>query len=276
VISTIDVPVPGSNITDIVGINDSRGVAGRYFDSAGNEHAFIGTLTPSAFWGVDSLEKATKPIGSSTLFDVVASQAGMRPAFWGRYLGDTGNLTLGEIIFLHARNCNILIIFRDTTTASVKTYLQGADQAKAAIRFARNLGVPGGVWIYADLEPGQAPTAEWFQGWFKTMQDPTISPYGGGVYGNTATGQDFNRPYCVAYNSFTSAQQAVAYVYANQPQRSCVNSAAAAPPFSNVMSPPCNPPTVIYQYSLNCLFNKTKVDLDVANAKGFASMWAPP
>jgi len=240
---------------------------------------------PVVFWGVDSFEPVTQ-----ALFDAVKAQAGgVPPAFWGRYIGEHGNLTPGEVDLLHSNNCKVLVIFADTGFRQLKSKAQAIELAKSAIKFAstprtqrRGLGVPRGVWIYADTEyPDQSPTAEWFEWWFKTMQDPTISPYGGGVYGNTSTGAaaKFSKAFCEAYKNLSVAGKAGAYVYANQPEP---GSTKACDPKYRKFSPdiplPCNPPTVVYQYTIKCSVAVTKVkkvevDYDLANAAGFASMW---
>ncbi len=193
--------------------------------AAGSGPAALGKFIAEkpALWGVDSLTRANTMVGNQTLFDVVSTQAGRAPAFWGRYIGNTGNLNPAEITFLHSHNCRILLIFRDTANVPppdiVRTRQQGVNHAKKAIAAAQALGVPGGVWIYADLEVQQSPTSEWFQGWFNTMQS---SIYGGGVFGNTnpINAAHFNTPYCLAYGSLSPTLKARAYVYANQPQLS--------------------------------------------------------
>lgn len=79
----------------------------------------------------------------------------------------------------------------------------------------------------------------------------------------------FGKAFCDAYPHFPNP--AAAYVYANQPEPGC--------DFKNRNFSPavlqCNPPTVIQQSAIECVVPTTtrKVDLDLANAAGFASMW---
>ncbi len=246
----------------------------------------------STFWGVDSVEYVTTPVdGYPTLLDAVVGVAGRTPAFWGRYIGpQSGNLKPDEITLLRTKKCRVLLIYRDTTIGPpfhVSTYQEGVNHATMAITDARGRGIPGGVWIYADIEyPSMSPTADFFRGWFDTMLG---SIYGGGVYGNTSSGAapQFNTPYCLAYSSDASmrAGNAPALVYANQPNRCdgdlCPLNKLANDPVLTVFSPdrplPCNAPTVIYQYATRLkMGNRTNiVDFDLANGAGFASMWAP-
>jgi YVTN family beta-propeller protein len=231
------------------------------------------------FWGVHSLTAANTMIGKQTLFEVVSQQAGQAPAFWGRYIGriGRGNLrpndpqSLAEITFLHGHNCRIALFFRDTATenADIFTYQDGVDYATTAIGLASALGVPRGVWIYADIEIDPdfpIPTADFFRGWSDTMFK---SIYGGGIYGNTAS-NDFNQPYCIAYTSDSNMQTGPALLWTNQPSgHTCVRSTTFNPTI-----PSCHPPTVIQHYSLNCPIGGRLVDMDMANGQGFASMWA--
>jgi photosystem II stability/assembly factor-like uncharacterized protein len=227
---------------------------------------------PPLFWGVDSGDVVTQ-----SFFDAVKNQLGV-PAFWGRYIGKHGTLKKGEVDLLHRNECKILIIFADTGIGQLVSKAQAMEQAREAIKAAHDLGVPNGVYIYADTEyPAQSPTTEWFAGWFETLQG---SPYGAGVYGNTSPGAvpKFGKTFCDAYPHFPSPAQA--YVYANQPQRTTPDQLCN--PTYRTFTPdvlPCNPPTVVFQYTtgtgLGCPVPTTShfVDLDLANAAGFASMW---
>ena len=213
---------------------------------------------------------------ADTLFDVVTRLAGRAPAFWGRYIGREGggNLDRGEATFLHNHTCKILIVYAGTTALTVGTRRDGSDHAARAIGIAHGLDVPGGVWIYANTERAWSPTADFFAGWAEAMR---ASPYGGagGVYGDTGTAPEqaahFNTPYCLAYTG-DSRMQGASYVWTNQPSTPCDLLAAHAPAFGPLI-PPCHPPTVIYQYSVECAFGGVAVDVDLANAAGFASMW---
>ncbi len=175
------------------------------------------------------------------------------------------------------------------------TYDDGVFHGTRAITdiTTRHLTVPGGkrVWIYLDTETFHSPTADFFRGWSDIMLG---SPYGGagGVYGNTNPhlrgAQDFDTPYCLAYNSDSNMRvgSAPALLWANQRNlcdgASChpLDLATNPPAFSPQLPTPCNPltpPVVIYQYAtqLTIATVKEMVDFDLANGAGFASMWGP-
>lgn len=230
----------------------------------------------TTFWGVDSAQPANSMVQGQTLLDFITQQCGQAPTFGGRYIGGNFALTSLEVEFLHDKGCRILVIYNGArnSPASVQGGLaEGANDANKAIAAAQALGVPDGVWIYADVEAGWQPSSAWFQGWSDTMFN---SQFGGagGVYGNPhkTNAANFNVPYCDAFNNDSNMQGTdsnAAYIYSSEPEPGCT-AAANAPAFTPDM-PPCNPNTVIWQYAENCF--KGLVDQDLANDAGFASMW---
>jgi hypothetical protein len=217
-------------------------------------------------------------IESQTLFAVIKQKAGQAPAFWGRYIGGRSALTAGEVEFLHGANSKILVIYNgalDNSTSVRGGFHEGVNDANRAIAAAQALGVPGGTWIYADIEASWRPTPEWFKGWSKTMHN---SHFGGagGVYCNPspANSANFNAPYCAAFNSEPTMQGQgthAAYVFSSEPERRDGCTTAAEAPAFAPDNPPCNPNTVIWQYAENCFGGL--VDEDLADDAGFASMW---
>ena len=230
----------------------------------------------ATFWGVDSAQPANSMVQNQTLFDFITEQCGQAPAFWGRYIGGRFALTAEEEKFLHDKGCRILVVYNGTRNSprSVQGgFAEGANDANKAIAAAQTLGIPGGVWIYADVESGWTPTPEWFEGWSDTMLN---SQFGGagGIYGNPhkTNAANFNVPYCNAFNgdpNMRGTDQDAAYIFSSEPEPGCT-TAAQAPEFAPDM-PPCNPNTVIWQYAENCFGGR--VDEDLANDAGFQSMW---
>jgi hypothetical protein len=228
------------------------------------------------FWGVDSADPANSMAENQTLFDFIAQQCDRAPDFWGRYVGGRYALTAPEVQFLHGKGCKILVIYngaRNNPSSVQGGFQEGANDANKAIGATQALGMPSGVWIYADIEAGWKPTAAWFQGWSDTMLN---SQFGGagGIYGNpnNANAANFNVPYCDAYNSDSNMQGTganAAYIFSSEPEPGC-SSASGAPTYSPDM-PPCNANVVVWQYAENCIGGR--VDQDLATDLGFASMW---
>jgi hypothetical protein len=230
----------------------------------------------ATFWGVDSALPANGMVEKQTLFDFITQQCGQAPAFWGRYIGGRFALTPAEAQFIHNKGCRILLVYNGTHNSPRSVQggsAEGANDANKAIAAAQTLGVPDGVWIYADVESSWTPTSAWFQGWSDAMFN---SQFGGagGIYGNPnkTNAANFNVPYCNAFISDPNMRGTdgdAAYIFSSEPEPGCT-TAAQAPAFAPDM-PPCNPNTVIWQYAESCFGGR--VDEDLANDAGFASMW---
>lgn len=160
-------PAPGRGSSLLLGFKLASGI-----------HFGVDTNGPANFPVVNK-DKVVKPI-----FDIVTEELGM-PEFWGRYLfkgGKTGTtaLTKAEADFIRQRSggkCKILLIanfaggqFDAITPALARA--QGQANARGAIARcnSRGLNVPGGVFIYADIEPQFQCNSAWFQAWFGEMQ----------------------------------------------------------------------------------------------------------
>jgi hypothetical protein len=127
-------------------------------------------------WGVDSANLTTKD-----LLACVTDNFGS-PDIWGRYLGDKEGISKGvtsdEIELLHSNEIKILLIWNHFEDA--RGYENGQKQAQDAIQMAKDLGVPEGVAIFADIEPSYPVDSEFIRGWFETMNKSAYPP---GVYG---------------------------------------------------------------------------------------------
>ncbi|HZG73494.1 MAG TPA: glycoside hydrolase domain-containing protein, partial [Chondromyces sp.] len=127
-------------------------------------------------WGVDSASLTT-----NELLACVKENFG-NPQIWGRYLGEkegvSKGLTANEIELLHSNDINILVIWNHFTDAT--GYENGQNQAREAIQEAKELGIPQGVAIFADIEPNYPVDSEFIRGWFEVMND---SEYAAGIYG---------------------------------------------------------------------------------------------
>lgn len=127
-------------------------------------------------WGVDSASLTT-----NGLLSCVQDNFGS-PKIWGRYLGDkegvSAGITPAEVELLQSNGVEILVIwnrFNDATGLE-----NGQNEARAAIRLARELGIPEGVAIFADIEPNYPVDSEFIKGWFNVME---ASEYRPGIYG---------------------------------------------------------------------------------------------
>ena len=245
------------------------------------------------YWGVDSARAANSKVGVKghpTLFQYVTEQAGQAPDFWGRYVGGHFALTQKEVDYIfNASNgaCRILVIYNgahNSKTSLGGGYKQGANDASKAIAGAGHAGVPSGVWIYGDIEPGWKCTSEWFKGWWEKM---FASPYGGmgGVYENPLSwnAPNFSTPYCKALKGdspfiFQDPPAKARYLYSQQSQKGCKLPKDITFGFSPAEPDCCKGMTVLWQYAIDCFkLAGSKwglIDMDLADARGYDSMWS--
>lgn len=151
------------------------------------------------YWGVDSWTPATYARSNSplTFYDrIVASltppelkekKIVRRPLFWGRYLS---SLTLKEVAYLHEKRVGVLVLHNSFGKSSVKgNEVEGRRVADDAVRLASGVVTrnQSKVTIYANIDIGFEPTADWLVGWMKGIFN---SPFGGvgGFYCNTLAG----------------------------------------------------------------------------------------
>ncbi|MCR2823695.1 glycoside hydrolase domain-containing protein [Lederbergia panacisoli] len=129
-------------------------------------------------WGIDSASLTTKE-----LYACVKEQFGT-PKVWGRYLGDIEDVSFGltsdEVEYLHSNKIKILIIYNHITEA--KGYENGKSHAEKAISMAKELKVPKGKAIFADIEPSFPVDAKFIEGWFDEMSKSSYIPAIYGVF----------------------------------------------------------------------------------------------
>ncbi len=131
---------------------------------------------PEVVWGIDSASETTKD-----LYACVKENFG-DPIVFGRYLGEREGISVGltaeQVEIMHAEGDFILPIYNHFDNAT--GYDNGTAHAMEAIKLAGELGIPEGVAIFADIEPGYPVDSEFIQGWFETI---VASNYKSGIYG---------------------------------------------------------------------------------------------
>lgn len=245
-----------------------------------------------AYWGVDSANPANHKLGGvkghPTLYDYVAEQCGQAPDFWGRYVGGAFAITQAEVDFLFSKGTRILVIYNGATNSKSSVggdYKAGVHDAKMAIAGADKAGVPAGVWIYGDIEPGWKCTSDWFKGWWDTM---FTSPYGGmgGLYENPLAwnADNFAKPYLKALKGdspvvYQDPPTKARYLYSQQKCKGCIKPGDITFDFSPAEPEGVWGVTVLWQYAIDCFkLPGSKwglIDMDLADWRGYASMWAP-
>ncbi len=151
----------------------------------------MGQWITDPHWGVDSVTPATwQSTSNLTLFDQVRKKK--KPAYWGRYIrtpnasGDKSTLTTAEVNYLFQNGCAILPIYNRTVyqrrgIAWRGTFMDGIQDGLDAINAASTLGIPPGVYIWADIEPSWPNvTPAWILGWWSSVFG--MSAYQAGLY----------------------------------------------------------------------------------------------
>ncbi|HWO74694.1 MAG TPA: glycoside hydrolase domain-containing protein [Bacillus sp. (in: firmicutes)] len=132
--------------------------------------------TPDVVWSVDSASLTTE-----NLLACVREHVG-QPKVWGRYLEDKDDVSYGlkkeEVQLLLSEGISILLIYNHFNDA--RGYENGKNEAAGAVKLAKNLGVPPGVALFADIEPGYPVDEAFIRGWYDGL---SASDYHPGIYG---------------------------------------------------------------------------------------------
>ncbi|MFS0823091.1 glycoside hydrolase domain-containing protein [Bacillus sp. 1P02SD] len=131
---------------------------------------------PEIVWGIDSASETTKDF-----YACVKENFG-DPVVFGRYLGARDGISVGltaeQVKIIHGEGDFILPIYNHFNDAT--GYDNGVAHAKEALKLARDIGIPEGVAIFADIEPDYPVDSEFIKGWFDTIVG---SNYKSGIYG---------------------------------------------------------------------------------------------
>ncbi|MBD8070516.1 glycoside hydrolase domain-containing protein [Bacillus sp. PS06] len=171
--------------------NEGENGNGNEEGNGDNEEATPPEASGDTVWGIDSASETT-----DEFFACVRENFG-DPVIVGRYLetkeGVSEGLTDDQIELIHAENASILLIYNHFEDAT--GYDNGVAQAEQAISFAKEIGAPEGVAIFADIEPNYPVDADFIRGWYDTMSD---SEYESGIYGVFDEDQDLYQAYNAA------------------------------------------------------------------------------
>ncbi|MDG5789111.1 DUF1906 domain-containing protein [Evansella sp. AB-P1] len=141
-------------------------------------------------WGVDSASAATQE-----LYECVEANFG-HPDIWGRYLNTIPNVSDGlssqEISFLKEKGIKILPIYNNFREAVGSQ--AGRVAAQNAIYQSRRLGIPSGVFVFANVERFFEVDANWIIAWVERIYNSDYRP---GIYHDPTEGP-FNDAYCEA------------------------------------------------------------------------------
>lgn len=215
---------------------------------------------PKIAWGIDTTSKV-----NSSFHRCVVDHYG-HPAFVGRYMysnqGVYTGLSKSEVNDLHKQGIKILPIFDKFSQA--KGNKHGSQIAQNAIKRAKQLGIPKGTYIFADIEKSKPTDSQFIIGWTKTLDK---AGYEAGVYGNLASGK--------LSGAYKSASKQSSFVksrlklWTNQPIAGS-KLEKQAPNHFKAQSVNLNQ-TILWQYSING--SKCNVDTDLIKGKSLKRLW---
>jgi len=134
------------------------------------------TESPEYVWGIDSASETTE-----TFYQCVNDNFG-NPEVVARYLGNNEGVSVGltkeQVDLIHSKKDKILLIYNGFQEAT--GYENGKSEAQKAIDLAKELGVPKGVAIFADIEPTYPVTSDFIEGWYEELSSSDYRP---GIYG---------------------------------------------------------------------------------------------
>lgn len=234
-----------------------------YMKSSSKGYTFICATTP--IWGVDTAATVTQEF-----YQCVVDTFG-KPGFWGRYL--TGRdavddpISLDEVTFLHSKGIKVLLVYNEFKKALGKD--EGVQIAQKATSRAKELKLPLGKVIFADIEPDFSIDADWIIGWACTVVKEGYKP---GIYGSPEY-KEFSDAYCTALKDECVQKNII--LYSDQP-RLKPTPAKSAPAFKPSKTS-CNSSALAYQYGVDAVVcperSWEKLDTSLIDPKLMNDLW---
>lgn len=215
---------------------------------------------PEFVWGVDS----ASPLNQAFL-QCVKDNYG-NPVAFGRYLetkeGVSSGLTPEEVALLHQQGIKIIPIYNHFTNAT--TYENGVAEAKAAIAYAQEIGIPEGVAIFADIEPTYPVDEAFIRGWVEAFLESTYKP---GIYGVFTADSTLTASYQAAVTNNQEVGNNT-IIWSSNPDPG-VTPQAEAPAFQP--GAPENIPVTIWQYGIDG--ETCNIDTNLINSNFLDYFW---
>lgn len=209
------------------------------------------------YWGVDTSSQVTE-----AFYQCIQNNYG-KPDVVGRYLGTNSGTSTGlrkeEISILKKKGAKIIPIYNHFSNAT--GYKNGVLEAQSAISLAKELAIPKGVVIYADIEPKYPVDAEFIRGWVETISS---SPYKPGIYGVFLNGKQLSDAYNQAISKNMDLKNET-YIWTSNPEAGTTkkqNAPEYKPNTPNFIN------AVIWQYGMQG--QQCNVDTDLIQSSAFS------
>ncbi|HEU5141422.1 MAG TPA: glycoside hydrolase domain-containing protein, partial [Bacillales bacterium] len=187
-----------------------------------------------------------------------------KPDVWGRYMETTGDISFGltkeEISLIHKKGGKIMLLYNHLDSAT--GFEDGKAEAETAISYAKDLGVPDGTALFADIEPVFPVDADFIRGWIKKMSS---SPYKAGFYGDFSEGSNLRK----AYDSAKEKIENKPILWSFQPRIGITSKANAPNDFDPAA--PKSAKTLAWQYGIGG--EKCNIDTNLAVSEILKYLW---
>ena len=139
-------------------------------------------------FGVFSATPINKKLKNGyTMYDWVMRMKGF-PVFCMRALDGDNKITPEEIAFLQDKDCKIGLVICNLTETKVSS-VNGAEDALKAVEAAKELGVPKGIALFAEIKPQWSVNHNWMISFARVVMANGYVP---GFIGNTDSSINFN------------------------------------------------------------------------------------
>ena len=163
---------------------------------------------------------------------------------------------------MRSKGVKLLPIYNSFKAA--KGYNQGRAAANDAVFHARELGIPNGTPLFANVEQFFNIDDEWIQGWTETI---VTSDYRSGIYNDPMTG-GFNQAFCNAVKENESVK-ILNILWSAEPELE--PSGPQDTPNYNPKAPDCSGNVWVWQYSRKV--TQCPIDTNLAYSSFINILW---
>lgn len=217
--------------------------------------------SPEYVWGIDSASETTE-----SFYQCVNDNFG-DPEVMARYLGNNEGVSVGltkeQVDLIHSKNDKILLIYNGFQDAT--GYENGKSEAKKAIQLAKDLGVPKGVAIFADIEPTYPVTSDFIEGWYEELSSSDYKP---GIYGIFDAKKALTEAFAAAVKNNQDIQRNM-YLWSASPNIG-ITTKADAPDFK--VDAPKDSLAWGWQYGIDA--ETCNIDTNLFNSKLLEVLWS--
>lgn len=158
--------------------------------SFGNASVSDNKIVKRLWFGIDSCNPSDNHLQNNLDLFEWAVRNKIYPNFWGRNISGANALTKEEIEYLHSKGCKIVTYYKIDEEKKMEE--QGEITAKKVILRALELGIPGDVVIFLEIDDNDDVTTDYMRGYAKALISEGYVP---GFKANTDAKYGFDREF---------------------------------------------------------------------------------